>query len=522
MKRIFTLLIIITVVLPNVFAQSTWVNDSTYYYTPDETTNDFVLSSRSKVVTRNDEGDVTQKVDADYDATTTIWTNTTQTITTYNTDNIIVLNQAWDTLTSLWVDDTKYSYTYNANGEKTEELNEIWDETSAALIKNTVKTYTYHANGEADERITKLWNTSTSAWETTIYDFLKYDENGNVLDDYTKKWDSDTNEIVDGGTRWTYTYDGDGKKTYQHREEWDVAADDWIDVNQSFFTYDTNGNVLEEVKQKDYYDAAIPDSIWKYDLQYTYTYDTNGFLTEMVKKANKKDPDQEPYPSWVESYQELHTNDDNGNPTVIITANWKNSAWLNVNNYDYTYDANEKVLTAWQQKWSGSIWTFELKGSEKKTYTYNTNGDVLTYLKEQWDKDYVKMRTVTDETNIYDENGNLTESVTIAHNDDATVIINKSKYERFWSVFTPTGISRISADNVINIYPNPAKEAITLSADFSLENSEVVIYSITGSVMKTKKSVTGNQVNISDLPSGVYFINIKTDKSEVVSRFIKN
>ena len=76
----------------------------------------------------------------------------------------------------------------------------------------------------------------------------------------------------------------------------------------------------------------------------------------------------------------------------------------------------------------------------------------------------------------------------------------------------------------ISIYPNPAKESITVQSNNSLI-SKFEIFDVTGKLVTsrtTESPITHALINISDLNTGLYFINIFNDNEEKVSRkFIK-
>ena len=78
--------------------------------------------------------------------------------------------------------------------------------------------------------------------------------------------------------------------------------------------------------------------------------------------------------------------------------------------------------------------------------------------------------------------------------------------------------------NVVSIYPNPAQESITIQSNNSLI-SKIEIFDVTGKLVTSRTTDSPNThvlVNISDLYSGVYFINIYNDVNKKVSqKFIK-
>ena len=67
----------------------------------------------------------------------------------------------------------------------------------------------------------------------------------------------------------------------------------------------------------------------------------------------------------------------------------------------------------------------------------------------------------------------------------------------------------------VDIYPNPAKEAFTVSS--ALANFEVTVHNVSGVAVSTVESVNGRaQVAVSTLPAGVYIVTVKND-DQVIS-----
>ena len=86
---------------------------------------------------------------------------------------------------------------------------------------------------------------------------------------------------------------------------------------------------------------------------------------------------------------------------------------------------------------------------------------------------------------------------------------------------TPLNISGYNLQ-AVSIYPNPANDNINIIAQDPLDS--IVIYNAIGQlVSKTMSPIQSQtQVNITDLPKGVYFVQIKKDSSERTIKFIKN
>ena len=84
-----------------------------------------------------------------------------------------------------------------------------------------------------------------------------------------------------------------------------------------------------------------------------------------------------------------------------------------------------------------------------------------------------------------------------------------------------TGIenNRLSESVEVRVYPNPATDVLhIINAN---EKSDIIIYDLVGKELMTCKLQNG-QINIKELPSGIYAIRIKSDKSGKVIKIIKH
>ncbi len=88
-----------------------------------------------------------------------------------------------------------------------------------------------------------------------------------------------------------------------------------------------------------------------------------------------------------------------------------------------------------------------------------------------------------------------------------------------WLKATPTTVSvteTITAQNQVTLFPNPAKNNITINTQLS-NNDNIKIFDVTGKLMMTKrfnsKSIT---LSVSDFNNGLYFYNINDAKGNVI------
>jgi hypothetical protein len=89
---------------------------------------------------------------------------------------------------------------------------------------------------------------------------------------------------------------------------------------------------------------------------------------------------------------------------------------------------------------------------------------------------------------------------------------------------TPTGISSVSIAVVATLYPNPATDEVNVVYDANSDVKNIAVYNVIGKVMTVYK-VTGNSANLNleNIPSGIYFVRLFNSNSNVVAtrKFIK-
>lgn len=93
-----------------------------------------------------------------------------------------------------------------------------------------------------------------------------------------------------------------------------------------------------------------------------------------------------------------------------------------------------------------------------------------------------------------------------------------------FSVDRPTaGTSDFFAKN-FSVYPNPSTGIVNLASKNNASINAIQLTDLNGRVVKNLNAngVTDMQINISDLTSGVYFLNIQTDAGSGTTKIVKN
>ncbi len=80
-------------------------------------------------------------------------------------------------------------------------------------------------------------------------------------------------------------------------------------------------------------------------------------------------------------------------------------------------------------------------------------------------------------------------------------------------------------DQQFLVYPNPTNGILTINADPNLGIQHLNIFDIRGKLLDTQKlqgTLQINTIDITNIPSGVYFIRITSDKGNITRKIIKN
>ena len=116
----------------------------------------------------------------------------------------------------------------------------------------------------------------------------------------------------------------------------------------------------------------------------------------------------------------------------------------------------------------------------------------------------------------YDDNGNQTQYLTQSWNNNEWK--NTYKEDHYWSKFNVAASIKDNITDNILLYPNPVSNI--LHTKNIANGAQVLIFTTNGKLVKLSH-ITDNQLNISELKSGVYLIKIIDNQKTYTSQFIK-
>ncbi len=77
-------------------------------------------------------------------------------------------------------------------------------------------------------------------------------------------------------------------------------------------------------------------------------------------------------------------------------------------------------------------------------------------------------------------------------------------------------------NKAFSVYPNPAKDVLKITYSTEIKNANWNIYNITGKLIKQELATEIlKEINIADLPTGIYFLQMKNQDNIYTQKFIK-
>ncbi len=224
--------------------------------------------------------------------------------------------------------------------------------------------YTYSSSGYLT--VTLVQDNNNNAWENTTMDVRVYDSLGNKL---VSIWENWQDSVWVNSAKNQYTYGPDRTLLTSHGKIWNNGK--WENSDSTSYTYDIYGHLLATYKE------VWNDSTWINDVFEIAIYDSLGNMLNLTR--NTWDDSL----GWLKNQQYDYTYDTNQNVLSATIKNGVNFKWQNFYKEIYTYDSANNKLSYVGQLWkeADSIWV----NSEKYLYTYNSISRLTNALGQNWD-----------------------------------------------------------------------------------------------------------------------------------------
>ena len=379
----------------------------------------------------------------------------------------------------------KQYFTYTNAGNLAESI--ILENINQVLVPANKENYTYDASNRIIEHLSFKWKSSTNQWDKELKSVMTYASNSYETVIYT----------------------------------WHTPANQWVKSTK-----------IENYQNQSLLDTLVLSYIWnnQWNLysKTHYTYNSNNDLVIREKESKSGN-------NWVNNNKTEKVYDVNFNllKTIDFIWNSQTNVYISSNNNKSGYDSqNNKVYDVSSfYNTSTSSWEY----SDSTTYTYSSNANLDSSFNFNWNNNISSWKLEAKNLMTYDDNyvfSDLILPMAIFDDDDMMYfnhMLTKIKgknlvngqwnlsfiYDIYYSDFVATSIDQTER-NTLKIAPNPTQDYFVVTLE-GKQLIDIAIYDATGRLVKTLEANSDRKVNIRDLKSGIYFLQITDANMRVYS-----
>lgn len=199
-------------------------------------------------------------------------------------------------------------------------------------------------------------------------DMFTYDANGNVIEQIRFDWNNRAQEFNES-IKYVNTYDARGNRVTQILYS-KVDSTTWVNSSK----YEAEYNSADKVTKERWYAWDNDAQQWIDNARYEYQYDGSNMRTSEVNQYFDRTSQQ-----WINAEKTDYQNSADKKESIVTRYEWKDGQWIVRNNDIFSYDKNGRQIGAiYQAQDSTNAW----KPFCKKEFIYDEFGretDERTY-----------------------------------------------------------------------------------------------------------------------------------------------
>ncbi len=232
--------------------------------------------------------------------------------------------------------------------------------------------YTYDAQGNVTEQIRYEWDAKLNDWKYMIKSESTYDGNGNRLSQLFRTYIDSTNLV--NSSKYEAQYNSANKPTSEQWFAWDVQENKWVENVRHTYQYDGNNMRTQEVVEN--YNRA--SNKWENceKVEYKNASKSEANVTTYIWKDGQ----------WVERTNDLYTYDKDGRQIgIVYQAKDSTNAWKPFSKKEFEYDNRGNLTNEIGYKmtpegeWTNMIkitTSYDQFGNRRSAFTYQPQGNV--------------------------------------------------------------------------------------------------------------------------------------------------
>lgn len=242
-----------------------------------------------------------------------------------------ILNEAWNDASETWTEGSKIDRDYTADGDLKEFVVSIWDLGSLSWKQNSRSTYTYNANRQVLESTSQTW--STDEWINFLQYTYSYDAKDHLILLESKTWNS-SKEAWELSNKTVYTNNSKGLVEEYTAQYLDASTSTWINSLREKTTYNSAGDVVVQTT------AHWTDDAWLNSSSKSNSYNGQGYLVESFGQNWDSQTS-----AWFDVTRTTYVNNDDGSVQNYTVGYWNDisSSYENSSLSTFTYKANTSI-----------------------------------------------------------------------------------------------------------------------------------------------------------------------------------
>jgi len=363
---------------------------------------------------------------------------------------------------SRWENSSKTEYSYDANENVSQVISEEWNAGSSSWIPASKTEYGYDASDYLIQIIDYEWGESLGLFLNSRKIAMTLDPNGLETLTLVSFWDA-SEELWVESWKYEYNYNAFDALLLETEYAWDGDASDWVLSWKTDYTY----NVDEKLSTKEEYNWDSQTSSWVSYWESIITYDAGGNIDQQIDSEYL-----EPDGPWQEQWKGIYTFDEQNNPLTEIYSQWDETTTQLVNSakYEYVYDQGTLLseLVAPPISWF------------VPDYRQQILSKPLGYVSFDYNTDISDFEVYYQEVYYYNEH-------------------------------FPTKVNGFVTSHIASIFPNPAREYVTINFAGEYHQVSFELYDVTGRRLILRQIENGERLNLEELQNGIYLYRISTE-----------
>lgn len=408
----------------------------------------------------------------------------------------------YESFNQYWYKHFKHAYLYDGNLNITEYTYYNWHDPDGWSPSQRYQ-YTFDLRNLLISELRMSRNSEGWInWRKTEHN---YDESQNQSSYTNYRWDKDSNSWnASGNTQFEINESGQISKETIYRKNPEDGG--WMIYTDKEYTYNSSGQIaLIETDEYAYADGSFSGANKKY-----YVYNSDGLQISYISTHLETNTD-----IWENDGKREWVYDLEGHILSYTEYDWPYQAedWKPRRRDEYQYDSRgNEIIKVELSDNDGSLQEYLKR--QKYYNSQNQKDSCLTY---SYRSREAVWRLVDKNEYHYDAFDNMIQDVFFGWDQDDNQWFVREQNKYYYAV--SSGISDDNLDDQIVVYPNPSSGMVHIEGLHDL--AKISIHDMNGREVKSSY-LSGNSIDISELPSGLYFLHLFPNKEKpLVFRLLK-